>query len=360
MKKKKYEHIAETYCYQSPNQIGAAVLSYARHIMNLIMFNYSPNTQTYTDTDSITLSENNVDELKSLNLIDSSATAPLGTLKNDHAEDNGTEPRIFLSMIGGKKVKLHFTINQEGDIKLFNTFKGFNPATFVGNKKLYPIYADYLASKALFEINIKGTGSTTTVTSWKKTPAGGVRIENHLQTMDSETYISHSRGIGIVNTGFGNKFECFVPWGSKRLITYPSTCDKEKPAEQQWYYHGRVKKTIENNIYRGLQIWEMNLFIENYYYNIFKNEMLQRIKVNEDDEEARETLEKYKNIKKQIEIDIREDEKQKLRSLDNEFNSFDTQNWMAEAFENIEYCPSVKTKKESEEYHHVLSVLEKY
>jgi len=48
------------------------------------------------------------------------------SLKNDHAENNGTEPRIFFGMIGGKKVKGYFTLNQEGQVRIFNTFKGLN------------------------------------------------------------------------------------------------------------------------------------------------------------------------------------------------------------------------------------------
>jgi len=46
--KKKKEHLSEFFASQSPMQIGAAILSWSRHIANLVMFNIHEEDQIYT------------------------------------------------------------------------------------------------------------------------------------------------------------------------------------------------------------------------------------------------------------------------------------------------------------------------
>lgn len=214
VKKTKIPGIGEYYADQSPLQIGAAILSYARHIMNLIMFNMNQSEQTYTDTDSICLSENAYNLLCTIpGLVNNRDDAPMGSFKNDHAENNGTEPRVVFALYATKKAKLYVTLNQEGDICIFNTFKGLKPTSFVDGKKMCSEHADYIISRSLFEIGINGACQNQLVTSWKRSLSSGITISDHWQRMDSKTYLGHSKGT-ILTTGPHGNTEFFVPFGS--------------------------------------------------------------------------------------------------------------------------------------------------
>ena len=216
VEKKKFPHVSEFYCNQSPNQLGIAVLSYARHIMNLLMFNIPYEQQTYTDTDSICVSDQIYENLRNCltrTIIDESFSAPMGSFKNDHGDNNGTEPRIIFSLIATKKVKMHVTINAEGGLKIFNTFKGFNPSLNNNTpQKFSRDYADYVCSKTIVELNQWGSASPATVTSWKRSLMFGVSISDHLQHFDSKTYLSHSKGTKISKQNHGIT-EFFIPLG---------------------------------------------------------------------------------------------------------------------------------------------------
>lgn len=228
--KRKKEHLAEYFSEQSPMQIGAAILAYARHVGNLILFNKSPYEYTYTDTDSFCLGEGAIQSDEALkNMIMNQDDAPLGSLKNDHAENNGTEPRIFLSLIGAKKVKCHFTINEEGDVKIYNTFKGLHVSCDVDDKKINSEYAEYITTKVLIDVNQRNASDPVLVQSWRRDMRHGVSISNHLHILDTNTYFDDHVGLRSENTPHG-LVEFFVPFGSDlncRLV-------KEKDGEN--YY----------------------------------------------------------------------------------------------------------------------------
>lgn len=215
IQKKKKENLAEFYASQSPMQVGAAVLSYARHIGNLVLFNLSSTFDyVYTDTDSIAMSEHAIKNDISLSkLIINRDEAPMGSMKNDHADNNGTEPRIFLGLIGGKKVKCYFTLNAEGEVRIFNTFKGLNVSLDLGGKKIRPEYADYITAKAILNINETFTSEAVEVQAWKRDLSTGVSIGNHIQNFERETYSSDMQGVipRIVRTC--GELEYIIPHG---------------------------------------------------------------------------------------------------------------------------------------------------
>lgn len=216
--KKKKIHLAEYFSEQSPMQIGAAILAYARHVGNLIMFNLSEYDYTYTDTDSFTISQKVIDNDSSLlSIITNSDEAPLGSLKNDHNENNGTEPRIFLSLIGGKKVKAHFTINKEGEVKIFNTFKGLHVSCDIDGKKINPNYAEYVTSKVLVDMNVKNHTDPVIVQSWKRNLQHGVSISNHIQVVDPNSYFDDHIGVCSLKKDYGN-VEYFIPHGATKNL----------------------------------------------------------------------------------------------------------------------------------------------
>lgn len=215
--KKKLDHINEYFSCLSPMQIGCAVLSWARHLMNLIMFPVNAFEWGYTDTDSVLLTEKEVE--KCSHIINENFDAPLGTLKNDHAEEGGKDARVFASFIGTKKVKMHWTLNSEGEIKVFNTFKGFNPSLDIedenGNEIRYNgNYGEKIISKSLMQINEKNYADPALVQSWRRDLVKGVQIGNHYQKFQMQTYLSHSRGVYHTwnSAGF---IEWFIPWGKK-------------------------------------------------------------------------------------------------------------------------------------------------
>jgi hypothetical protein len=216
--KEKKSHLHEFYSHPSPIQIGAAVLSWSRHIMNLIMYGLDVYGEiTYTDTDSIAVSDYAVYKHleKVPGLIDNRFEAALGSLKNDHAEDNGTEPRVVASFIGTKKVKMHITLNAEGELRIFNTFKGLNPSLMVNGEQMHSDYAKSLVAKALIEINEEGKMNDVAVSQWKRTIDFGIEIGEHAQSSHDETYLAHSAGtFHTVNT-FKNHLEWFIPHGHR-------------------------------------------------------------------------------------------------------------------------------------------------
>jgi hypothetical protein len=217
--KEKKEHLNEFYQAQSPMQIGCAVLAWSRHIMNLIMFDFPVETMTYTDTDSICISDKIVQDVlrKTPHLIDGKADAWLGSLKNDHAEDNGAEPRVIASFIGTKKVKMHITLNEEGKVKIFNTFKGLNPSCNDSEtgRRMHTDYVDNITSQALLEINEKGYMNPIEVSQWKRNLENGITIGTHQQKSEMETYLDHSVGVYFVLDDFNNFYEFFSPHGVK-------------------------------------------------------------------------------------------------------------------------------------------------
>lgn len=262
--KRKKDHLAEYYSDQSPLQVGSAILAYARHVGNLVLFNMDPFDYTYTDTDSFTLGENVIQQdIHLRENICNRDDAPMGSLKNDHEENNGTEPRIFFSMIGGKKVKCHFTLNAEGNICIFNTFKGLHVSCDLDGKKINPTYAEYLVTKTLLDVNVHNTTEhPVIVQSWKRDLQNGVSIGNHLQVLDTNTYMSDHKGIKVISRSHG-LLEYFVPHGSSlpsqeidyRIIPPPP----KDPSNQPPIYHPARPVPYQENLEKLRQ------FIELYY-----------------------------------------------------------------------------------------------
>lgn len=254
----KKPHLAEYFSEQSPMQVGAAILAYARHVGNLVLFNIPQTSYTYTDTDSITVGESTIQDDGCLNEnIINREDAPMGSLKNDHAEGNGTEPRIFLSLIGTKKVKCHLTLNEEGEVRVFNTFKGLHVSCDINGKKIKPEYAEYITTKTLVDVNLKNrTDAPITVQSWKRDLQHGISIGNHLQVLDTNTYLQDHKGLVTKTTDFG-KVEYLVPHGSPcepdiKVIVNPENSRElmyDKPREA--LYDPEILKQFVENYYQG-------------------------------------------------------------------------------------------------------------
>lgn len=220
IKKSKKKHINEFYGEQSPMHIGAAILAHSRHIMNLVMFQYNPTLMTYTDTDSICIAECVAasPEMAHTGLICDRDDAFMGTFKNDHNEGPRGEPnsgaRVVLSFIGTKKVKMHVTLNPKGEVKIYNTFKGLNPANHLPGEKghMHPDFVDKIITDTLIHIGLLGGAPDVSVTHWKRDLAHGVHISDHPQVSRSETYLGHSQGSRIAIAPQGVT-EMFVPFG---------------------------------------------------------------------------------------------------------------------------------------------------
>ena len=247
--KEKKPHLHEFYSHPSPIQIGASVLSWSRHIMNLIMFGLDVFGEiTYTDTDSIAVSDYAIEEYleKIPGLIDNRSEAMLGSLKNDHGENNGTEPRVIASFIGTKKVKMHITLNAEGELRIFNTFKGLNPSNMVNGEQMCDDYSESLIAKALIEINENGKMQDVSVSQWKRTMDYGIEIGVHAQSSHDETYLSHSAGTVHAINRFENHYEWFIPYG-QREIEWKND-ERKKYMEERIFKrtYGELKKFIEN------------------------------------------------------------------------------------------------------------------
>lgn len=280
--KKKKQHLAEYYGAQSPIQIGCAVLAWSRHIMNLIMFAFPVDgCQTYTDTDSICINDSIIqNHLKAVpNLINNATDAFLGSLKNDHLEGpheepNGKEPRVVLSLIGTKKVKLHVTLNELGEIKFFNTFKGLNPSCIhpETKKRMNIDYVDKIVTDSIIEIHKNGNMPPVMVSQWSRSMNTGIIIGEHLQTADRKTYLGHSAGSIIMETYQKNMYEHFIPHGiSPRHFIVNENTDFifEKKNKNYFLSHGDgiVKddvriQTIENNYFKYNDLMNM---VKKYY-----------------------------------------------------------------------------------------------
>jgi hypothetical protein len=263
LQKRKKKHLVEFFADQSPMQIGAAILAYARHIGNLVLFNLNPFDYSYTDTDSIALSESVIqldDNLQKL--IMNRDDAPMGSLKNDHLDGNGVNPRIFFSIIGAKKVKGHFTLNEKGEVKVYNTFKGLNVSLDLEGKKMNPIYADYISTKTLLSINEQFTSDPVEVQAWKRDLQNGVSIGNHMQHLEKETYMSDFMAIMKTQRSCG-QFEYFIPHGFKsNQIVLPdiSTYYVVKDEKFGDLYLNKPREPIWDK-YRE----DLLLFVEKYY-----------------------------------------------------------------------------------------------
>lgn len=214
--KAKAAGIAEYFNALSPMQIGAAVLAWARHILNLIIFHPTVTPMKYTDTDSIELSMRSVRFLEEHcpGVIDHSKTAALGTLKNDHLDSCGPGARVIFGIFGTKKVKLYIVMTEDNKLHICTTFKGLNPRMINDSgMRFHGDRYEYCIAKSLLEIFYEGRAETKEVTSWKRSMDSGVSINNHLQQFSSETYLDRSLGTCFEERRGNGLTEMFVPFG---------------------------------------------------------------------------------------------------------------------------------------------------
>jgi hypothetical protein len=220
----------------SPNHIGAAVLSWARHIMWLAMYSIPPGHLSYTDTDSLAVSEwwynkmktaSHACELQGIPPLICTKGNQLLTYKNDHSSIF-PNARVLFSSLGAKKVKLHVIgCPDTGKIQLCNTFKGFlkQDVNDCGDK-LHPDHHSHLMSKKLLDILYMGYPSEYKGTRWSRGLGcnAGITIETNVSVQaDSYTYLgSHSAYI------FG-KLHGSSPLvgGSGIIMNVPFGCDRD-------------------------------------------------------------------------------------------------------------------------------------
>jgi len=200
LKVEKHPDAAEFFAAQSPNHIGAAVTSTARHHMNLLLFHLTTNSYGYTDTDSAFVHGAAYEEIKQYlpHLLDESPEANMGTYKNDH--EGPGENVVFFSMLLAKKVKLHVTLNAFGEVQFHDTFKGFNPAKINANGDVNTDEVIHFQKvRALGEIFFHGSiQSKCLQTEWKRSLATGITIHKDKPFEVSEdVYFKHYLDVEI-------------------------------------------------------------------------------------------------------------------------------------------------------------------
>jgi hypothetical protein len=221
--------IGEAVGGYSPNQVGCAVLAWARHIMSLAMFNIPTGHLTYTDTDSLAVSEWWYKHMVS---VSETTCAEMGipplinlcgsdllTYKNDHS-DHYRDPRVLFSAIGAKKVKMHIIgCPDTGELKICNTFKGFlKQDTLENGDRLHPDSYEYTMSKALLDILYDGVPVPYKGTRWDRNLRSGVQINRDVK-VDGESYTYMGKHQGMVSVKLKNspsKVVVWIPFGVDR------------------------------------------------------------------------------------------------------------------------------------------------
>lgn len=204
----------ELFADQSPNHIGAAVVATARHYMNLSMMRpCSLGLCGYTDTDSANLHAIAIHHFMPSSIYNETSEAPMGTYKNDHEE--GKDEIVILSMFATKKVKLHVTLDADGEIRFYPTFKGFNPSPIDENGKqlsLYEIEKEKVL--AIAEIFFEGNMKDVHQTEFRKDPTKGIIIDRNAKFSGNfATFYGHSKGAFIEKMPNGDFVEKLVPVG---------------------------------------------------------------------------------------------------------------------------------------------------
>lgn len=244
--KRQKEDLAEYYDSLSPMQIGAAVLSWSRHIANLVMCNNPETSQIYTDTDSICV-DNRLTKHPSpiAKLICNRDDAPLGTLKNDHADD-GKEPRIFMGMIGTKKVKCYFTLTEDGKVTIHNTFKGLHVAKDdVGGVLRNIMYGERISCETLFSLNLHYRSDPVEATSWTRSLGSSITIRRIFQQFHQSTYLENCKGTTVIRLPYGS-VEFFIPHGCYITPDFKDTQHRYENLENSIYKD--IGQNAENTI----------------------------------------------------------------------------------------------------------------
>lgn len=213
----------------SPNQVGCAVLAWSRHIMNLAMFNVPTGHLTYTDTDSLAVSEHYYNHMLR---VSETVCKELGippviclmgnellTYKNDHS-DYFRDPRVLFSAIGAKKVKMHIIgCPDTGELMVCSTFKGFlKQDTLDNGDRLHPHSYQYVMAKALLDILYDGCPEAYAGTRWDRDLARGVTINRNV-TVEGDSYTYLGKHLGLVPIrldGSRSRVAVWVPYGVKR------------------------------------------------------------------------------------------------------------------------------------------------
>jgi hypothetical protein len=216
----------------SPNQVGCAVLAWSRHLMSLAMYNIPTGHLTYTDTDSLAVSESwynemvkvgeyGVADLKIPPLICPKGNELL-TFKNDHS-DYFPNARVLFSAIGAKKVKMHIIgCPDTGQLKICSTFKGFlKKDTMDNGDKLHPDHFQHTMAKALLDILYDGKPAPYEGTRWSKSLGadGGVSIDRGVKVEGaSYTYLGKHQSFCMAKlTDSPGTVALNVPFGTDHL-----------------------------------------------------------------------------------------------------------------------------------------------
>jgi len=224
IKKKKVPGACECYAPQSPCHIGAAVTAVSRHHMNLAMYKLAFNGHVgYTDTDSMAIHALGIDlhfkdtGAQVSGMYNESAEAPMGTYKNDH--EGGKGEIIFLSFFIAKKVKVHFTLDAEGEIRIYPTFKGYNPSAvdYISGKRFSIMELHRKKVLALVDAYFDGEVKETTQTEFRRTLNQGVQIDREAKFSASFKSFTGASGKGTYLTrvpgASGGWIERVVPHG---------------------------------------------------------------------------------------------------------------------------------------------------
>ena len=207
----------ELYAEQSPNQIGAAVTACARHHMNLLMATLHPSeSYGYTDTDSLFVTGEALAKIEAERpwLLDARAEADMGTYKNDHEAPG---EMVFASFLLGKKVKLHATIDEKGQVRLHDTFKGFMPSVWSA-EGVWKTPEEVQCESVVALSEIFATGRLVTPvaqTEFRRSVGDGVTIDRESPfSAEEEAFFGWSEGSVVRRLGNGDEIEIIVPRGA--------------------------------------------------------------------------------------------------------------------------------------------------
>jgi hypothetical protein len=271
----------------SPNQVGCAVLAWSRHIMNLVMYKYDERSCTYTDTDSLCVPEYVYQDMKKVGgerLVDESGKG-LGSYKNDHGDHfaggAAQHPRVYFSAIGTKKVKMHCVVDESGELKIANTYKGFmaQPICPLTGKKFTKEKILYEQSKSLMEIFYDGTPSDRVGTRWSRSTEMGVRIEKNVITSgESATYLAFCRAFTISKAYGGGIVFLSIPYGCQSVgkdgttvgVIIPEVITDEKGKVVGHELGSVWKEVILPQVMGGLTLEDMDQFLQKYYRKMYE------------------------------------------------------------------------------------------
>jgi hypothetical protein len=251
LKIRKMDAADEYFSEHSPNQIGSAVVAAARHHMNLCMYDAAKcGALGYTDTDSACLLGSYLEEKCPKEMVDESTSAAMGTYKNDH--EFGEEELVFLSFFIAKKVKVHFTLDKAGEVRIYPTFKGYNPSAVdeLTGKKRSPLEAERLKVMAIVEAFFTGELGAVTQTEFKRNLGMGISIDkNAVFSASKKAFLGHSKGTNLVRVGSSEVnptlIEEFVPLGSQKEVLWLHSKsgrvdDVEQPEERVAFWEDKI------------------------------------------------------------------------------------------------------------------------